>query len=66
MRLTEFESQSAMWQRVETEITERLAVFREQNDGQLDEERTARVRGQIAMCKEILAWKPTGTETNIM
>jgi hypothetical protein len=56
MKLTPLERESAAWKRMEGEIKERLQVFRERNDGNLSAQETDRIRGQIALCKEILAW----------
>ena len=65
MKITEFEATTQIWLKVEAEINERLTIFREKNDGSLDAVETARVRGMIAMCKEILAWRQSGPENII-
>ena len=56
MKLTEFERQTTVWQKIEEELTTRLTVAREQNDGDLDPPATARLRGKIAVYREILTW----------
>jgi hypothetical protein len=56
MKITAFEAESAMWKKTEAELVERLQTLRQKNDGNLDVIETAKLRGTIAMCKEILAW----------
>ena len=53
--LTAFERDSALWQKLLTHYTKRLQELREQNDGNLTELQTARLRGNIAFCREFLA-----------
>ena len=53
--LTAAERDSVVWQKLFARYTKRLVELREQNDGQLDELTTARLRGNIAFCKEFLA-----------
>lgn len=57
--LTAAEKQSALWKKIERETADRLAELRVQNDGNLDALQTAKVRGQISMCKEVLNWAVT-------
>lgn len=54
MKLNELERQSAAWLKLEKYTEERLTALRQQNDGDLDPLATSRLRGRIAMCKEIL------------
>lgn len=56
MKITEFESQTAVWQKVAKELTERLEILRAKNDNNLEPLETARLRGQIAQVREILSW----------
>lgn len=56
MTLTEFEKETALWKKIETELTDRLNIYRQRNDGNLSVAETDKLRGTIAMCKEILAW----------
>jgi hypothetical protein len=56
MKLSQYESESALWKRIEIELNERLTVLREKNDGNLDPLETSKLRGTIAAYKEIMAW----------
>lgn len=56
MKLTEFETQTAIWQRISTEVEEQLRVARIRNDCDMDERTTAKLRGEIRVYKEILGW----------
>ena len=56
MTLTEYEKSSALWLKIETELQERLQIYREKNDTARDPLETAKLRGTIALLKEILAW----------
>ena len=42
------------WKLLEAHLTERLGALRAANDDDLDIEKTARIRGKIALCKELL------------
>lgn len=64
MTLTDFETQSALWQRIEKHLEERLSILRERNDGGLEQVETARIRGSIGMIKEILAWAKPAPQIN--
>lgn len=46
--LTNSEKQSGLWMRLENHFKDRLETLRKQNDGDLTEIQTARLRGQIA------------------
>ena len=46
--LERFEFDSAVWKKLKTYIEDRQAKLREKNDGDHDERKTARLRGQIA------------------
>jgi hypothetical protein len=54
-RLTPIEVASALWTRLSAHLNERLQVLREKNDNTLDEQQTARIRGEIAEIKRLLA-----------
>ena len=56
MKLIEFEAQSALWLKIEKELTDRLVTLRGQNDGDRSTEETAKLRGRIAEVKSILEW----------
>lgn len=56
MKLTEIEKHHALWRKIEDELTARLAVLREKNDGNLDVSETAKLRGQIVEIKRMLDW----------
>lgn len=45
--LTNIERQSGLWMRLENHIKERLETLRKQNDGDLTEIQTAKLRGRI-------------------
>lgn len=45
---------SDLWRRLNRELQKRLVSKREENDGQLDEAQTARVRGHLECLKSIL------------
>lgn len=53
--LSGIERSSHVWLRLKTELTKRLQQQREINDGQLDPEETARVRGHIDCLKGLIA-----------
>lgn len=55
MKLDERDLQSALWLRLRAHLSERMEVYRRQNDGALTPEETTRLRGRIAQLKEILA-----------
>jgi hypothetical protein len=44
-----------LWKKVEEILNYRLDVYRRQNDAQLDERQTERLRGRIAELKDLLA-----------
>ena len=52
--LSKAEKESALWKKLEKHFEERLEVLRKQNDSDMSIEETARQRGKIALCKEIL------------
>jgi len=60
MKLTEGDKLSAVWQKLDPYLKERLATLRAQNDGELDAIATARLRGKLAAIKEILALADAG------
>jgi len=55
MKLTAGEIQSALWQKLGAYLEERLDRYRLKNDGNLDHDYTAKLRGRIAELKEMLA-----------
>jgi hypothetical protein len=62
MKLTAIEKESALWKKIEREVTARLDGLRISNDTNLDAQATSKVRGQIAICKEVLDWAITDPE----
>jgi len=56
LKLTEFEIQTTIWQKIALETEEQLRLARSRNDGDMDERETARLRGKISAYKEILGW----------
>ena len=64
--LTREERLSPLWVRLESSLKERLDTARRKNDGALSAEDTARLRGRIAVLKELLELgeqAPTENET---
>lgn len=55
MILTKVELQSATWIKLQEYIEEQIEALRLKNDASLDERETARLRGQIAALKNLLA-----------
>lgn len=55
LQLTDAERQSALWMKLARHVEQRLDILRRRNDNQLDDLATAKLRGQIAECKAILA-----------
>lgn len=53
--LSHIEAQSAFWQKIKAHLDERLQRLREKNDGNLDERRTAELRGAIREIKNLAA-----------
>ena len=56
MKLNDYERASALWQKIESEVNERLELTRERNDADLNPVETATLRGTIKAFKEILSW----------
>jgi hypothetical protein len=54
VKLTNIEVQTAVWKRIEAHLQQRLEHMRRNNDGDLNPVETARLRGRISMCKELL------------
>lgn len=52
--LTNSERQSGLWMRLETHFKDRVERLRKQNDGDLNEIQTAKLRGQIATFEALL------------
>lgn len=57
LELTPADRNSALWQKIHIHLTDRLESLRRQNDNDLDERKTARVRGRIAEAKLMLDWQ---------
>lgn len=55
MKLTEHESQTAVWLKLEAYFKEQLESLRCQNDGDLSELDTSRIRGKLSLLKQIIA-----------
>lgn len=53
--LAEHERHSAVWMKLKAHYEKRLALLREQNDADLNDEQTAKKRGRIAEVKDFLA-----------
>ena len=64
MNLTPSEKESALWKKLERELTMRRDSLRASNDTELDATKTARLRGQIAFCKEVLGWADPNPDIN--
>jgi hypothetical protein len=59
-KLNPAEAQTALWLKLKGRAEQRLQALRAKNDGNLDPEATAKVRGQIAEVKSFLELdKPT-------
>jgi hypothetical protein len=60
VKLTQYELQSAVWVKLREHLERQLQDSRSRNDGDLNEIDTARLRGRIAVIKQILAFgEPT-------
>lgn len=53
--LAAHERTNPLWKRLERHMQDRLATLRQQNDATATPERTADIRGRIAMLKELLS-----------
>lgn len=54
LRLETGEIQSPLWVKLKRHLEQRLAQLRQDNDGELSPEATAKIRGKIAAIKECL------------
>lgn len=54
-RLSESDTRSEVWLRLKSHMEDRLQTLRAQNDGDLDEVKTAKLRGRINELKYLLA-----------
>ena len=54
--------QSPTWRKLKAHFEERLKVARETNDHEQPEEKTARLRGEIRVLKELLALDKSAPE----
>lgn len=52
--LTSSERQSGLWMRLENHLKDRLTTLRKQNDGDLTDIQTAKLRGQISFAAGLL------------
>lgn len=62
-KLDDTERHSSLWRKLAEYYQQRLALLRAKNDGDLDEARTARIRGQIAEVKQFLDLAEPGPTT---
>lgn len=53
--LTLADFHSATWQKMKKHLQSQLESYRKENDGNLDNDKTQRVRGRIAEVKRLLA-----------
>jgi len=56
MKLSIIERESALWLKISEELTNRLGILREKNDGTYNAEETANIRGEIKAIKQMLDW----------
>lgn len=56
MPLSEIDRQSKVWVLLKARATEKLETLRKQNDGDLDPQATAKIRGRILELNNLLAW----------
>lgn len=54
LKLDRNDLESSLWKRLQAHYEERLRVLRAQNDGDMDDKQTARMRGRIAEIKGFL------------
>ena len=54
IKITQVEQQSSTWKKIENHLEERLQDLREQNDNDLTEIETQKIRGSIVEIKRIL------------
>jgi hypothetical protein len=55
MKLEAHEKQTALWQKLESYIEQRIDTLRRMNDSELDPIQTARLRGRIVELKALVA-----------
>ncbi len=55
MKLSDTEKNSAVWRKVQEHLESRLESHRKQNDGNLNADSTAKLRGRIAETKYVLS-----------
>lgn len=53
--LLEHERQSALWMKIKQHLGRELDALRRRNDGDMDERKTAELRGQIRQVKKLMA-----------
>jgi hypothetical protein len=53
--IAEHDSKTALWKKIKAHFEEKLELLRRQNDGNLSEAETQKLRGRIAEVKSILA-----------
>lgn len=54
-KLSDTDAHSEAWLRIKEHLEQRLKAYRSQNDGDLDEIKTAKLRGRINELKYLLA-----------
>lgn len=64
LELSPQELDSALWKKLASHFTDKLALARRQNDNDLEEIRTYKMRGKIAAYKELLGLDPAMSTTD--
>jgi hypothetical protein len=62
LQLTPIELKSGLWLKLVEHYTAELKTLRKKNDGNLQPDDTARLRGRIAEIKKLLALDPSRTD----
>jgi hypothetical protein len=55
MTLSDIERHSALWKKISEHLAAQIDIARKQNDGELNDTQTARLRGKIQAYKELLS-----------
>jgi len=55
MTLSDIERHSALWKKISEHLAAQMDIARKQNDGELNDTQTARLRGKIQAYKELIA-----------
>ncbi|OGT57521.1 MAG: hypothetical protein A3E01_08255 [Gammaproteobacteria bacterium RIFCSPHIGHO2_12_FULL_63_22] len=53
--LNDQDLQTAVWKKITAHLEQRIQALRERNDKELDDTKTAKLRGRIAEVKELMA-----------